>query len=350
LKNAQEYQNDYTIVKPNYDQMGQKVHEIIKENLSLANINVHAVNYRVKTTESFKKKIESKNYAEPLSELTDLLGLRIIAYVEDDVERICEKIRSLFTVDEVNSIDKNKLLGEDRVGYRSIHLICSLGDDRTNLPENYRFKGLVFEIQVRTILQHSWAEIEHDKNYKFSGDLPKEFKRRLMIVSGALELIDREFNQLSQEIDCYGKKVEVEAGKGNLDIPIDKISLYSYMNAKFEHLISAIDMDASFNDMDNKILAELKDYGISTLRELDEIVPTDYSTKMEKIYIGRYSNFIGVLRDIMIIHDIDRFYDRCFNGQFTMHYDGHEIFHAYGVDLGKVPEEYIDYNEPTNDY
>ena len=46
------------------------------------------------------------------------------------------------------------------------------------LPEMKLFSGIPFEIQVRTILQHAWAEFAHDRNYKFRGVLPDVIARR----------------------------------------------------------------------------------------------------------------------------------------------------------------------------
>jgi len=76
------------------------------------------------------------------------------------------------------------------------------------LPEYTACKDCVFEIQIRTILQHTWAEIEHDKNYKYSGVLPDEIERRLNLLSAVLESADNEFNTISQEIDNYTKSVK----------------------------------------------------------------------------------------------------------------------------------------------
>jgi ppGpp synthetase/RelA/SpoT-type nucleotidyltranferase len=65
--------------------------------------------------------------------------------------------------------DKSRNLGTNRIGYRTIHLVVSLSNTRTILPEYSEFDDLKFEIQLRTILEHAWAEIEHDRNYKFKG-------------------------------------------------------------------------------------------------------------------------------------------------------------------------------------
>jgi ppGpp synthetase/RelA/SpoT-type nucleotidyltranferase len=105
-----------------------------------------------------------------------LLGLRIICYIYSDIKKISDLIRDNFIIHEAE--DKSEKLGIDKFGYQSVHFIVSLSKHRTNLPEYSRFKGIEFEIQVRTILQHTWAQIEHDRNYKFRGKLPESLQKR----------------------------------------------------------------------------------------------------------------------------------------------------------------------------
>ena len=206
--------NEFVRIRPQYQRLANKVALIVEELLELRKINFHAVTFRAKTVESFTEKIKKPKYKDPLNDLTDLAGIRIIGYVEDDVKQICQIIEELFDFDPNNSLDKSVELGVDKVGYKSVHYVCSLSKERIELPEYERFRNLKFEIQIRTILQHSWAEIEHDKNYKFSGELPPEIQRRFKLVAGSLELADREFNQLSSDIDKYAKSVKMSTEKG----------------------------------------------------------------------------------------------------------------------------------------
>jgi ppGpp synthetase/RelA/SpoT-type nucleotidyltranferase len=73
---------------------------------------------------------------------------------------------------------------------------------RTQLPEYERFGGIVVEIQVRTVLQHGWAEIEHGIGYKPEGPVGEDIRDRLLEIAGALRMADREF----QRIDADTKK------------------------------------------------------------------------------------------------------------------------------------------------
>jgi putative GTP pyrophosphokinase len=335
----------FQLIRPVYESLGTKIREIINENLRLKELNSYLITDRAKSIGSFEEKIRKKHYGNPLAEITDLCGVRVIAYVEDDVVKICNLVYELFEVDESKSINKNDELGDNKVGYKSVHLICRLKEDRLRLPENLKYHSLSFEIQVRTILQHSWAEIEHDRSYKFAKVLPKELKRRLMLLSGTLELVDREFNQLSREIDEYSSNVKDQAESGELNIPIDSISLKEYLDVKFGELVQTIGMEPTFVNSDEQILREMRDFGLYTLQDLEDIIPDDFISNMKELYKGgRYSNYLGTLRDLMFINDIDKFVTKCFKDDFDIPVNATPMLSRYKVDLSKFPQDRLDYS------
>ncbi|MFZ0052394.1 MAG: hypothetical protein WAK96_11525, partial [Desulfobaccales bacterium] len=96
---------------------------------------------------------------------------------------------------------------EDRFGYQSIHYLVKLTDQRSRLPEYEPFGNAIVEIQVRTILQHAWAEIEHDIQYKSASVIPTEIRRRFTALAGMLEIADREFQTIQDE----DRRVTIEA-------------------------------------------------------------------------------------------------------------------------------------------
>ena len=94
-------------------------------------------------TVSLKKINRSgKDYSDPINEITDLTGIRLITYYIEDFYEIGDIIKKEFIVDYDNSIDKGQILDPDRFGYLSIHYIISLADNRRNLPEWSKFSGL----------------------------------------------------------------------------------------------------------------------------------------------------------------------------------------------------------------
>jgi len=337
--------DEYKTLQPIFKQLTEKCSSLLKELLEEKHIDYHAITFRTKDPKSFAKKMDNIKYSNPLKEITDLAGIRIIAYVEDDVSKICDVIRENFTIDLTNSLNKGDDLGIDKVGYRSIHFVCSISKARAQLPEYTKFADLKFELHVRTILQHSWAEIEHDKDYKFTWELPNEIKRRFKLAAGTLELIDREFNQLSREIDLYAKDVRNKTERDELDIEINSTSLKQFLTTKYEKEIANNLITPNFHDSDGEswVIEELRDFGIRTLNDLNKILPPNYSEVIDSLEcIG--SNFLGLTRDAMIIHDHKKYFNQSYKGNWRgMNKKDYQLLEHYGVNVTAIQEELDDF-------
>jgi len=149
-------------VLPKHRTLTNTVINIIQSLLDSNGIDYLTVSGRTKDIESIKDKIKRKSYSQPSKQLTDLSGIRIIAYFESDVEKISTLIEGAFNVDKENSLSKDSMLATDQIGYRSIHYVCDLGDERVALPEFVELGGLKFEFQVRTVLQKDiWGQMKN---------------------------------------------------------------------------------------------------------------------------------------------------------------------------------------------
>jgi len=282
-----------------YNACGSSMQRLLTTLLQQAEIPVHSIQYRIKEQESFINKCQNSRYTAPLNEITDVCGLRIITYTNKDVDDICKIIEKHFFIDWNHSVNKAELLHENEVGYLSVHYIAKLNQARAKLEEYMPFCNIRFEIQVRTLLQHAWAEIEHDRSYKFSGELPQDIKRRFFLVAGALELLDREFNILAREIEQYAVEVHSKTKSGEFDFDINSTSLFEYLNVKLKDYP---DIERSFSSSDKKLIQELKDCGITKISDLDKIM--DAAT-VKKVYdastVKEGTNFIGFLRDLLMV-------------------------------------------------
>lgn len=215
--------DEFLRTKPLYDRCAAKVNSLLGELLADAGIKVHHSGFRVKSVESLQGKISRKlNKYNSLRDVTDLIGLRVITYYDDEVDAVASLIEKEFSVDELNSIDKRKAHGPDRFGYMSLHYIASLGAGRCAFPEYRDFSGMKFEIQVRTLLQHAWAEIEHDLGYKSDKEIPFEFRRKFSRVASFLEEADDAFVRIRNGIESYS--IESESKIASEDLLIDKIT------------------------------------------------------------------------------------------------------------------------------
>jgi len=208
-----------------FNNFSEKMHILLKELLEQNKITYNSIAKRVKDKTSLIKKIRNKNKYRYLNEITDIVGCRIITYFEDDVEKIVKIIGNEFTIDEKNSTDKKKILDPDKFGYLSYHIVCSINSGRESLIEYKNYKNIKFEIQIRTILQHAWAEIEHDIGYKSSIEVPRDFRRKFSRIAGMLEIVDDEFTRLKNDINDYVKEIE-EKGVQSTDINADSLRVY----------------------------------------------------------------------------------------------------------------------------
>lgn len=337
VKQAVEWYSKTKIV---HEALAKKVESIVREILESKDINYYSINSRAKSLSRYQEKASKKKYKEPRSEIFDMAGIRVIAYTNSDANRIHEIVKQSFEIHPEHSVDKGEELGVDRMGYRSIHCVGTLGKERLKLPENQVFKKMFFEIQIRTMLQHAWAEFEHDRNYKFAGVLPKDVRRRLSSVAGSLELIDREFDSIAASIDTYSMDVSRKTETGDLSIPINSTSLKAYLMKKFKTLIEEGLLEPMTIDED--LIEELSNMGIETIQDLDSIIPKGYIERARPVFLnhvarlGSMTTFYGIVRDALIIHDVDKYFKVAWNKRWRgISRSMIPLIESYGIDLRK---------------
>lgn len=194
-------------------------------------IVVHSLESRVKNRRSLELKVNRKKRYSCLDDITDIVGVRVITHYSDDVDRIAELVKKEFDIDMENSIDKRKILEPDRFGYLSLHYIILLNGSRSSLSEYGKYKGLKAEIQIRSVLQHAWAEIEHDIGYKSNIGVPDPIRRQFSRLAGLLEIADNEFVNIKNDLEKYKVTVKDEIKRSISNIPIDKVTLVEFMNS-----------------------------------------------------------------------------------------------------------------------
>ena len=263
----QEYKDNL----PRFREVEAQVRDSLKRTLADAGLLVAAIESRVKGYDSLAGKLELKGHKyNSLADLTDILGLRIITFYIDDVDKVASAVERLFTVDWDNTVDKRKIHDIDSFGYLSLHYICSI----PGFP--YRF-----EIQMRTLLQHAWANMDHDTGYKSGVEIPKRYMRNMSRLAGMLELVDEEFSKIRIELTDYRRRVQALVRSGNLDeVPIDGDTFRSYLElGPFNQLNKRI---ASMNQAEIQdvplmpYLAVFKGIGLKTLGDIATMIK-DYS-------------------------------------------------------------------------
>lgn len=180
------------------------------------------VQSRPKSVSSFAEKVARKYeiYPNAVKQMTDLCGARIILQTVEQVEAAKQFIKQNFNVNAEE--EKGVMLGEDRFGYRDMHYIIQLKPECNKIlgisSREYKvIKKSKAELQVRTWLQHAWADTLHDRLYKNPLKPSKEIKRTGNLLAALMEEGDRNYNNLAHELDgmianyvTYVTKKEVE--------------------------------------------------------------------------------------------------------------------------------------------
>lgn len=214
---------EYRDALPQCKTVAKEVYNTLKSTFEQAGLLVAAIEYRVKAEESLAGKLELKGGKyKSLADITDIIGLRVITFYTDDVDKVASAVERLFTVDWDNSVDKRKIHEIDSFGYLSLHYICS--------KEGFPYR---FEIQMRTVLQHAWANMNHDTGYKSGVEIPKMYLRNLSRLAGMLELVDEQFSLIRSELTDYRRRVRALVASGNLDdAPLDGDTFRSFLDLK----------------------------------------------------------------------------------------------------------------------
>ena len=267
LSILQEYKDKH----PQFEEAESKVISLLKHTFKDAGLHVASVESRIKTERSLAGKLERKGQKyKSLADITDVLGIRVITYYIDDVDKIATAIERMFEVDWENSIDKRKIHTIDSFGYVSLHYVCSM--------EGFPYR---FEVQMRTVLQHAWANLDHDTGYKSGVEIPKRYLRSMSRLAGMLELIDEEFSKIRSELTDYRRKIQKLVSSGNLDeVPLDLDSFRSFLELEpFKQINKKI---AAVNQAEIQevsllpYLAVFKGIGCNTLGDIQNIINTSF--------------------------------------------------------------------------
>lgn len=173
--------------------------------------------------------------------MPDLIGVRVVVRYRREVEQVIEVVRELFDCSVLD--DKSDRLAEDNVGYISVHTEARLKRDDAQEAVFPRAEFRV-EIQMRTLAQHLWSEMSHDTFYKTDEQaISSELKRRVNLMAGLLEVADREFARLGEEVaglpgmaelavlrtlESYYYQFSAERGNPDLSLAVIKLLLPLY--------------------------------------------------------------------------------------------------------------------------
>lgn len=220
---------EYRRQRENFLELEKVVGEKLQEIAETSGIEVFSIEHRVKKEDSLAEKlVRNGDWYKELDNLTDILGARVICFFNDDVDKFGKLVEKTFTVDWKNSSDKRALIKANSFGYLSLHYICYFPEG-CGQPEH--ICGKKFEIQIRTILQHTWAAIEHDIGYKNEFGLPREYERAFSRIAGLLEIADEEFMRVRDGMKNYTADIRKRIQENRADdVAINMVSLQEYVD------------------------------------------------------------------------------------------------------------------------
>ena len=210
------------------------------------------------------------------------------------MESVGDCIREEFEVLEHRD-SRQILLQEERFGYQSEHYLVKLNSKRIALPEYNSHRGLIVEIQVRTILQHAWAEIEHDIQYKSSITTPKTIRRRFMALAGVLEIADREFQAIQDQDKELKEEARTSVEKGELvQVEITADALKSYLDGR-------VGADARTTEFSYEYTARmLRRLGFASIEQVDACIGGYDDDQLSRIVWGNRQGQISRFEDMLL--------------------------------------------------
>ena len=270
-----------------YSDYAHAIESVLKDALQRDHVTFLGVQSRAKSVKSFEEKAsrltedgKSLKYPRPFEQLTDLAACRTIVFFPRTLEEVGTVINRELEV--VEKLDHSaNAVKEGRLGYLSVHYVCRLKTPRANLPEYQRFGSTPVEIQVRTVMQHAWAEIEHDIQYKSAYSVPQELARRFTTLAGLLEVADREFQSIQdrdRELQTQAR-ASISAGKlGNIELTAASLK---------EYLDRVYGADGRMRPYSYEFSTKVAhNVGISTIEALDAIVSKFDDDKVSQVVVG----------------------------------------------------------------
>jgi ppGpp synthetase/RelA/SpoT-type nucleotidyltranferase len=261
----EEILSEYDRRRGEYERFVAHVEPMLRQLVAANGIDAY-ITARVKERSSLEKTLtKRKGDAKCLDDVTDVAGFRVITLFEEDTEVVDDIVQGHFQCDASGYERKGELLPPRQFGYNSIHNTIRL---RETIP-GISCPG---EVQIRSLLQHAWAEIEHELAYKMGEMIPISFRRRFARIAGLLEAADTKFNSIRYDTQVFAQDAWGEA-QGH---PISAVLLNEYIARSY--YIKRLDMQIrkypakEMLRRTDDLVGLVRRVGIGSIRELDDLL------------------------------------------------------------------------------
>lgn len=302
---AEQVLEDYRQSKNLYEGFARELRRLIVAVCDQDGITVGASECRAKPEESLRRNLLhhmkgrlDRRELEELGDIPDLCGVRIVLLYRSDVEKVEQAIDQEISIVERHRHDQ---LGPALFGYRSTHLRVQIDERRAHMREWLDYRGLTAEVQLRTVLEHSWAVIGPKLDYTEEASAPQHIRRELNRIAAIFEIADEALNQYRARVDSLRQAYSQQVARHDwLDLDLDQESLMAAVHRlplreAYERGITSgfLPLTSEFSNegvLENS--EELSDFlllahaaGIRTIRHLQDVV---YS-------VGQYQNQLAAV-------------------------------------------------------
>lgn len=302
--------DDFDATHSLYEKVDEIVNKVIGDVLRDSHVEVTAVESRVKKRDSLIGKLIRKGFKyNTIADITDLVGVRVITYFSDDVDKVASYMQNVFDVDWRASIDKRKMHEMNSFGYNSLHYICRVPKSLYSDEEHPEVNEIRFEIQMRSTLQHAWAAMEHDIGYKTEIEMPPEYNRMLGRLAGMLELADEEFSRIRTSVAAYRRKMDTLIRAGALsEVQLNGDTFATFVAqkpfAKLTRRIAAINQGEIQEMTFAPFFPLLKDMGLETLQDVHDFIKENEEDAYQFAMIQFSGTDIDIIASTVALQDL----------------------------------------------
>lgn len=243
----QDLRRQFSELIPALEEWGAFVDATLMDILTKNNFDPHGTQmlpqHRVKAVGSFVSKAlyrpKSKDYDNPILDIKDKVATRLVVLTVDQVELVGKLLADHpdWEAEIDRKISNDGELGPTAFGYQSLHVLVKQKENKDSTT-NILLNKIVCEIQVRTLLQHAYAEVSHGTVYKGSYKYEPEIQRKLARSMALIEAVDEYFQTMfslinSQKLAASAFSKEMNARFATLWPSFDKekvdVGLFSYL-------------------------------------------------------------------------------------------------------------------------
>jgi ppGpp synthetase/RelA/SpoT-type nucleotidyltranferase len=339
---------EFDRLKEHFEDLNEATKQLIETILKEEGITIHSVQARVKS----RDKLQSK-YCKPdrdykcLSDISDIVGLRIITFYSDKLDQIADIIGREFA--QRGPLEDKRIGKPDTFGYSAIHMDCAYTPEQLARTEYRRFANTRFEIQITTIIGHAWAEMHHP--WYDESDSPNDEVRRFHRLAAVLELAEQEFLEIRKKKDDRERIASVRVAAEAPKIPITADSLTAFIEQK--DVVATVDGELATilgrtvgNVGTQSQIAHLArivtSAGIETTQELEEMLTKAAPAVAEyvRLCLPIWRKAQGQLSDVFT-HGFSIFH----LGNLLVGALGEEKYGVFLESVGRVPHPFLDVRE-----